>query len=311
MHNFKKLFLFLLGSIFLTGCVMSPAQVIVTPTLPPAIATSTPRPPTSTATVAPTAVPSATETVLPTLSPTQIAETVLDLYTNNGGCELPCWWGIVPGKTSIQEVYDRFSLLGSVNDETKETDKLKHYNVSVIPPSSVNSYDEDEWLFSLTVKNGIVDEIFADTNNNRLLAGPGLSTGLSTFGEPQEIWITFYPNDESEPPDYELGLFYPDKGVDITGSGLAYKIARLNNLKKVSLCPQEIPKTTKLRMMYSPMVDLWSPNEQRSFFEVDTDYEYGVYFHLSDISNMTTNQFYTTYLDPSATRCFNVIFDNK
>lgn len=47
--------------------------------------------------------------VLPTPSPyprleeKQARERITELFKTNGGCRFPCWWGIVPGKTSWQE----------------------------------------------------------------------------------------------------------------------------------------------------------------------------------------------------------------
>ncbi|MBE7529094.1 MAG: hypothetical protein HS099_05115 [Ardenticatenaceae bacterium] len=34
------------------------------------------------------------------------------LMSSNGGCELPCWWGVTPGQTGMQEARDMFASQG-------------------------------------------------------------------------------------------------------------------------------------------------------------------------------------------------------
>jgi hypothetical protein len=41
-----------------------------------------------------------TSTLFPTLPAEEMDETIQALIATNGGCFLPCWWGITPGVTS-------------------------------------------------------------------------------------------------------------------------------------------------------------------------------------------------------------------
>ncbi len=52
-----------------------------------------------------TAIPIMTWTPLPTLTSKEAQERVHELLLNNAGCEFPCWWGIIPGKTNWPEAY--------------------------------------------------------------------------------------------------------------------------------------------------------------------------------------------------------------
>jgi hypothetical protein len=79
--------------------------VTATSTLTLVRPTSTPVPPTLTAT--PTVeLPTATITPLPTATRTEEEEQAMlvELIQTNGGCELPCWWGIIPGNSPLETV---------------------------------------------------------------------------------------------------------------------------------------------------------------------------------------------------------------
>ncbi|MBW8012722.1 MAG: hypothetical protein FVQ83_16010 [Chloroflexi bacterium] len=76
-----------------------------------AATTSTPSPspttsPTSTltATAPPMGTFTLTLTPQPTLSEEEIEQKLIQYYETNGNCELPCFWGIIPGETTLQEV---------------------------------------------------------------------------------------------------------------------------------------------------------------------------------------------------------------
>jgi hypothetical protein len=130
------------AALFWTGCTndingahmneaMTPVPVereaTVTIAIPP---TNTPHisPPTRTPvpdTATPTAVPNtATPTAIPltatpkplptaTLTNEQIDANLTELMLTNGGCELPCWWGILPGETSIDSARESLKALGA------------------------------------------------------------------------------------------------------------------------------------------------------------------------------------------------------
>ena len=80
------------------------------PVLPTATGTTTPsNTPTKrpTRTITPTLSPTLTETPtltpLPTIAQSEVHDYVIGMIETNGGCELPCWWGITPGETTWGE----------------------------------------------------------------------------------------------------------------------------------------------------------------------------------------------------------------
>lgn len=138
MDNYLRntiLFLVLIG--FLAACHSSTS---VTPTVVP-VATTIPDP-TSIVTIQPTNTPTHqiqfTSTphgtplptpaftwtslpILPTLSTSGADLLISDLLINNGGCKLPCWWGIMPGETPWNEAYQTLSTFATIDGSSHMT----------------------------------------------------------------------------------------------------------------------------------------------------------------------------------------------
>jgi hypothetical protein len=70
----------------------------------------------------PSDTPSPTITLMPfgTLEPTQLTETLQPLIKEPMNCAVPCFWGIIPGKTSLDEARVFFSRLGFTSREGKD-----------------------------------------------------------------------------------------------------------------------------------------------------------------------------------------------
>jgi len=59
--------------------------------------------------------PTSSLTPLPTIPFDEISHEFEELLVTNGGCHLPCFWGITPGKTTIAELFQftkQFTMLG-------------------------------------------------------------------------------------------------------------------------------------------------------------------------------------------------------
>jgi hypothetical protein len=97
----KKAFLLSFIVILFSACAPQVDVPLVTPTIYPTI------------TRTPTISPTPTLKLLPTLT-VDIQKQFYEFLSNNGGCELPCLWGITPGTTPLN---DAFNL---INHYTKE-----------------------------------------------------------------------------------------------------------------------------------------------------------------------------------------------
>ena len=96
----------LFAALLLAACARPPAP-ISTPTRLPASATPIP---TQTIKLVPQLSHTPTKELpygiqLTPLPPSQILEIVMNLFETNGGCNLPCWWGITPGQTTWEQAY--------------------------------------------------------------------------------------------------------------------------------------------------------------------------------------------------------------
>jgi hypothetical protein len=248
-----------------------------------------------------------TEILLPTLSPTQITDEVLELYNENGSCELPCWWGITPGKTSIQEVYDRFSALGEFRNDTRSGDNHETILLTFVPPSEIDLYNMDEWTFRFVVSNGIVEGITTRSWYIKSFATPSLANMLKAFGKPKEIWMRISPRMIGS-PFYEMALFYPQEGVLILGKGDAQILAEKPDVLDLSICPQKMPIIYDVDEHYPMIFHLTPPNKTSSFIELNRSQLYDESYTLLDdmLTDMNVERFYEIYLNPLAKECFNL-----
>jgi hypothetical protein len=94
----------------------------------------------------PTLVPEPIETHILTLMPTRLPtlpvneaeDLVMELYASNGGCQLHCWWGIVPGQTPgivAKRFLETFAIYLAESGSTKET--TMYYEVALPAPREV------------------------------------------------------------------------------------------------------------------------------------------------------------------------------
>ena len=100
-------------SLLLIPVLASAGCTPVRPTIQPPVITVT-KPATQTELVSqPTDTPSPTITLTPfdTLAPIQVTETLQPLVKDPMNCAVPCFWGIIPGKTSLEEARTFFRKL--------------------------------------------------------------------------------------------------------------------------------------------------------------------------------------------------------
>lgn len=194
-------YLLILLILLLQGCVPA-SRLTITPSIPvlptiqisPTLAkTATPAPtqtltaiPTRTITKTPTITPTITSTPLPSLTflPTvpNAREEVRKLYDTNGGCNLPCWWGITPGMTTFEEVRQHFQQFsGEVHlDPDKDRSKVILY----YPPASNSvDYNVSSQLF---FENNVVQKIVMDYETV-MWGGFFPERMIKEFGKPDQV----------------------------------------------------------------------------------------------------------------------------
>jgi len=292
----SKFIMSLLIGGMLTSCYVSPvvltpsaesfATLTWMPTAGSVLSTRTPVPtstPTFTLTPILTRAPLLTWTPRPTLPPAEAEALVLDLLTNNAGCQLPCWWGFTPGRTTWQEARSFLATFASDIYSASATDRS--YEVYIHVPERISPRP---LRHIYTVKDGIIDNIEIHTGNS---LSYWLHTFLSSNGQPGEVWLST----GTEPRDgylwFSIVLFYPDQGIV---SRYDEPFAKVKG-NQVEGCPH--------RYLF-PTIILWAPENKVTFNEalnwVDPDAHYLL---LEEAAGMNVKTFYETFKNLETSTC--------
>lgn len=282
--------------LYLMGCSTPPPSPSATTTsvtfapspnatLPLATYTPLPSPVPPTTTPLPTqASPSPTFTPYPTLTAEERYAFVREMLKTNAGCELPCWWGVVPGETDWHTVLNRFRAVGFAFDiphPTRPYDYLldlsfDHQN-SVVQSIQVTSY----------ISPGDKSERFAQDWHRY-----SLDQVLTRYGEPSQVMLELWPNPPEPYYPYRLFVFYEERGILIAYEGPAIPGETLQ------VCPK-FEQVTHLRLW------LQSPGQERSLLELaDLDpLEQAQMLPLEEATGMDVQTFYETFRQAGTTTC--------
>lgn len=244
----------------------------------------------------PTRQPTATEAP-PTISTPQGAEVtdqVLWLFETNNGCQLPCWWGITPGQTEWQTAQDLLSIFDSNIYETSAPSGLTYYGIRI--PLTLEVFSADHMELGILAYDGVVAEIITDVSFGN--TPPGylthytLSTFLTTYGQPTEIWLFTYRSafEEGDLP-FAVALFYSEQGILALYSDNGERQSDL-----VQGCPQEDP--VSFLSLWSPDLDLTFKQVTEGTSALDRDY-----LSLEEATEMDVATFYETFKSPDNTTC--------
>ncbi|HKJ27313.1 MAG TPA: hypothetical protein VJ965_06730 [Anaerolineales bacterium] len=190
-----------------------------TPTIALPASTVTAFPPTTTFTTLPTLTPLPSSTHVPALSEIEAQGRVLELLAAETDCDLPCWWGITPGKTSkdfaLSYLNQFQKLMGFGNSP-----QIFNFNDVMDPPgiyfSFTVSYDQEIVNYIRVYTEQRNDPYIPSTKESMLvylsvMEAYRLENILFAFGEPEHLWIrSFAPNYDWF--DTETMLLYPELG---------------------------------------------------------------------------------------------------
>jgi len=252
---FSLLLLIMLVSGLLSGCISGDQGTpsLIPPTLSPVPPTSTPTP----ITPSPTPTLTLTDTPTPTNAPTLSADeayTRLSGLLNDGKCRLPCWMGITPGQSTLQEVHEQLVMFSGITPSfhglyVEPAGKWSTADLTISYPndsmeidvdpgylvpsnSNVVSVIEIETL-SYQIKNGGRGEIiYHYPPYSELMKVYTLSAVLSEYGLPKQIYI--YALNTSPLVYFQIHAWYPDKGIFITYDLLAHDLG-----SSYKLCPMD------------------------------------------------------------------------
>ena len=248
--------------------------------------------PTPFPTIVPTSIqasPTATmlaATATPTpLSKEQIDRWILDKINNRGNCELPCWWDVIPGKTTWDEALAMLQPFASeVRAGKMMGDTFSAYMAFDKPPEGVTT--ASALYISFIVKNNIIQTLSIDSVDQvSTLQLPNL---LKEYGPPSGgVWVDGYSGSAFDygPRQVAIHIYYPDSGVfaQYDAPGGEVKSGNLYNC-----------------LAYGPLLYLWSPEAGVSYNQaiqgLGLDFQFP--FLPSRIAlGMDEQQFYEAYKD--------------
>jgi hypothetical protein len=249
--------LLLLAIFLLAGCGTIPestrtAQVSPSTKDLSVIPTPTYKPPTLTSLPTPTAFLSATPTIdlyqtpVPTLSIDEQEKYILNLLASNGNCELPCWWGVEPGKTNWQDVVRLFLPLGygdGFSSSTAPNTSTHDFPLSINQSSGPNlslsfgvKGEVVEWAYVVAEKiHAPLEQVSYFPAFSVVMRRYSLNQILAHYGVPSQVLVglTAGRAEQNAPWLYALWIFYDHAGilVDYEGEGLS------NDNGTLTVCP--------------------------------------------------------------------------
>jgi WD40 repeat protein len=215
---------------------------------------------------------------------------ITEMLTTNGDCQLPCWWGITPGKTSIP---DALNIINQFDSEIHglhkgwiDTDINAPLDISPIGEIRADLYQENETIQQI--------EVYA-------FDWPGyrLSQVLTMYGEPDEVMIHSYKSEPVSYPTFQLALIYSTKGF-VVYYGAGEFTAKYEGEDNIGCLGQ------------APKLYLYTPNKDLTHDELYGDV-FGFYLPhviegdivrpVEEATAMSKHDFYMYYKEDSNQAC--------
>lgn len=250
-----------------------------------------------------TASPTPTTTLSPTLTEREREDRVLEWLETNAGCELPCWWGIMPGVTTWDETQHLLQSVGVRIFSEKKSDG------TIVHETGGFDFDERSIYNGVTFveRAGVVDTIIIDAEAH--LNPEGFQSAwiryspqniLKQYGIPSRVMIqsaSSMPVDEAKPRvGYGLWLIYDHLGFLIGYSGVT-KYEPIYHICPSFEGPEGIASLDAF---------LQSPDGQLPLDKAIRSYKlFPSYFHtFEEASGLSIDEFYARFTQSKTPACF-------
>lgn len=118
--------------------------------------------------------------------------------------DVPCWWGAIPGMTSVGEVKYAMSPYNFYTYEYAEDGELVHLLLGI-------GYVEERNDFAERVAYNFADSTLVGVT----AYSPSISEFLSSFGQPDEVWLSTVSHVRDGFLAVRLNLVYFQKGMAV------------------------------------------------------------------------------------------------
>lgn len=295
VEEMKKIYFgmcWILVLLFFAGCVYH-ENIKETPEIKPS---ETPQRvvPTETITQTPSDTPllnTPRPTRIPTLAESEREKWLADLFEENLQCELPCWWGMIPGKTNRAEAEQMLWQLQNdgVNGIKQDgTYRMKDYAIA-------SQFTTANVPYLFVYIRGNKETI--ETIQVYSLVHPGYSLDriLRQYGAPDEVRIASV-NWGREKPPFLLYLLYLKKGFVILYDA-EDKANYTENTIQACLTNQ------------SEYLDMWNPEQpitREEYMELFYDDSLSSTYPLEVVQGTSIEDFTEWYRNPEHEPCFEI-----
>jgi hypothetical protein len=231
----------------------------------------------------------------------------VELLHNNGGCKLPCWWGLTPGESMLSDAYSTLYQFSSIS----ALDKLSSHQTGLIYIDySIGDFSFDTHVEYFPYSNAQTIELISVSMDSLLKIDGGtfdfgydleqyktlsreysISQLLTTYGSPSQVFlqIEMYDTEPTAPDFFYYWLLYPNEGIYVRYESSAKRID-----DKVRGCPN------------ASFIKLWVlPKNSEDFYQEiltshSTDWKFFFdnpqFFKSTDEAiNMTLETFYSIF----------------
>jgi len=243
-----------------------------------------------------------------------------ELLATNGGCELPCWWGITPGVTRLEDARTLFAGYGKPmgvwnwGDETVyEVGLFARHNPAPLDYVIRHKFEVADHIVTAlrVVGEPPMPEATGDgpqpyprhhnglpvmTTSRHLTQDwqrYTLASTLKLLGTPSQVWIDYTQLDCFG--NFYLAIAYDDAGVMAQYGG---KVQSKDG--KMEICPSAETMTEVSLLLTTPHPEIaWDKQMQGC-------YPGCMPVTLEEAADIQPDAFYQTYVNPDATACFEV-----
>lgn len=266
----------------------------------------------------PSPIPSMTPTIwtieapaIPELPKEEQLEYILNLILGNNGCSLPCWWGIYPGQSNLQDLRNILLPIGRLKNTTFFTDDGDYSFSEAINLDHVTNLSEkfislDRWTIDfISVRLYIPEEFRGSAYYDAFEHAAetySMKNILITYGVPSKIMV--YPR--SGPVEkgggwgYHITLFYDHLGFLVVYL-MEGSISIDPNKGEYIFCPDFESVVEMELIMNNPENDTGLDDLHTSLrYHNSTDNSR----ELSQVSDLSGQDFYDLIVNAQGKSCF-------
>lgn len=244
--------------------------------------------------------PQATIAAKSTLTMSQREEYIQTLLQDPQDCELPCWWGIEPGKTAWKQAEAQFLQMGIEPSSTTRTEGTIHHEVhfdqSFAEKTMIQWIEFEEKSEEITqikvraIPNGNPEQFVS------LWKTVSPEVIIRKYGEPDRVWLQSRSSGR-DVVGYSLWLFYDVQGFLLISSGST------NREETYTICPSFNSMDTPIDIelvMQSPQAPVALETLTEQYGPVSKPY----ILPMETAANLSVRLFSQAYLKNGSSYCF-------